>query len=109
LRQSAVMIRFEPLGGNNGSLDPKGLERGKDGTRNRIVNLHRADAETVNSATICDVVAGTIVTRRSRATGVVSAQFAATLPQAARAVGDQALRRGRARAPATDDRKAVRA
>src|SRR6202040_692196 len=61
------------------SLDTKWWQRSKGSLRHGLVDLHRADAEAVDTAAICDGLAGTMIAGGSRATRVVGAQLAAAM------------------------------
>jgi len=58
LRQRAVVVGFDALGRGERGLDTKRRERGKHGARHRLVDLHGADGEAVDAATIDDAFAG---------------------------------------------------
>src|SRR6266566_3867019 len=79
LRKRAVAINFKPLGRSERSLDTKWCQRSKGSLRHGLVDLHRADAEAVDTAAICDGLAGTMIAGGSRATRVVGAQLAAAM------------------------------
>src|SRR6202035_4499834 len=79
-----VAIGFEPFGGGESGFETRWSKRGENGACNRIVDLHCADAQTKDAATIDDVFAGAVVARRRGASGVMSAQ-----PSPARAAGGQ--------------------
>jgi len=74
LDERIVAIGFEPFGGGESSFETRWSKRGENGARNRVVDLHRADAQTKDAATVDDVFAGAVVARRRGATGVVGAQ-----------------------------------
>src|ERR1700680_4755866 len=79
LRKRTVAINFKPLGRSERSLDTKWCQRSKGSLRHGLVDLHRADAEAVDTAAICDGLAGTMIAGGSRATRVVGAQLAAAM------------------------------
>ena len=79
LRQRAVVIGFDALGRGERGLDTERRERGKHGARHRLVDLHGADAQAVDAATIDDALAGAVIARRGGAAGVVRAQLASAL------------------------------
>ena len=58
LCQRAVVVGFDALSRSECSLDAKRRERGKHGARHRLVDLHGADGEAVDAATIDDAFAG---------------------------------------------------
>jgi len=74
LDERIVAIGFEPFGGGESGFETRWSKRGENGARNRVVDLHRADAQTKDAATVDDVFAGAVVARRRGATGVVGAQ-----------------------------------
>src|SRR5246127_2471638 len=86
LGERTLAIGFEPFGGGESGFETRGSQRGEKGAGNRTVDLHRADAQTKDAATIDDVFAGAVVARRRGASGVMSAQ-----PSPARAAGGQSL------------------
>src|SRR6202007_767592 len=77
---------FEPFGGGESGFETRWSKRGENGACNRVIDLHCADAQTKDAATIDDVFAGAVVARRRGASGVMSAQ-----PSPARAAGGQSL------------------
>src|SRR6202043_4249327 len=54
LRKSTVAINFKPLGRSERSLDTEWCQRSKGSLRHGLVDLHCADAEAVDTATLCD-------------------------------------------------------
>src|ERR1700736_4728026 len=79
LRKRTIAINFKPLGRSERSLDTKWCQRSKGSLRHGLVDLHRADAEAVDTAAICDGLAGTMIAGGSSATCVVGAQLAAAM------------------------------
>jgi hypothetical protein len=61
LRECAIVIGLEPLGNGKRSLDTEWFERRKHGACNCLVDLHCADAEAVDAATVCDGLTGAVV------------------------------------------------
>ncbi len=86
LGQRILAIGFEPFGSGESGFETRWSKRGENGACNRAVDLHRADAQTIDPATIDDIFAGAVVARRRGASGVVSAQ-----PSPARAAAGQSL------------------
>ena len=66
LGQRIIAIGFEPFGRGERGFDTERRERGKNGARHRVVDLHGADAETVDAAAIDDVLAGAVIARQMR-------------------------------------------
>src|SRR5215472_3175755 len=89
LGERIVAIGFEPFGGGESGFKSRGSQRSENGAGNRAVDLHRADAQTIDTAPIDDVFAGAVVARRCSASGVVGAQ-----PPPARTAGGQSLQQG---------------
>src|SRR4249919_859224 len=79
LRERAIAIDFEPLGRSERSLDTEWCQPSKGGLRHGLVNLHGADAEAVDTATICDGLAGTVIAGGSRAARVILPELAAAI------------------------------
>jgi len=55
LGERIVAIGFEPFGGGESGFETRWSKRGENGACNRIVDLHCADAQTKDAATIDDV------------------------------------------------------
>ena len=79
LCKRTITINFKPLGRGERSLDTEWCQRSKGSLRHGLVDLHCADAEAVDTATICDGLAGTMIAGGSSATRVVGAQLAAAV------------------------------
>src|SRR6266567_79331 len=79
LCKRTIAINFKPLGRGERSLDTEWCQRSKDSLRHGLVDLHCADAEAVDTATICDGLSGTMIAGGSCATSVVGAQLAAAM------------------------------
>jgi len=73
------VISFDPFSGGERSSDAERCERGEHGPRRRIVDLHRADVETVEAAAIDDVLAGAVITGRAGAACVMRVQLASAM------------------------------
>ena len=56
LGERIVAIGFEPFGGGESGFETRGSQRGENGAGNRVVDLHCADAQTKDAATIDDVL-----------------------------------------------------
>ena len=59
------MIGLDPLGAASAASRPEWREGGKHGLRHRVVDLHGADVEAVDAATIRDRLAGAVITREA--------------------------------------------
>src|ERR1700726_4516454 len=79
LSERAIAIDFEPLGCGERRLDTEWCQHSKGGLCNCLVDLHCADAEAVDTAAICDGLAGTMIAGGRSATRVVRAQLAAAM------------------------------
>src|ERR1700719_1900788 len=69
LGERIVAIGLEPFGGGESGFENRWRKRGENGACNRVVDLHCADAQTKDAATIDDVFAGAVVARRRGASG----------------------------------------
>jgi hypothetical protein len=79
LCQRTVVIGLDPLGGGECSFDAQWRECGEHSLRHRVVDLHGADVEAVDAASIRDCLTGAVIARRGGAAGVLGAQLASAV------------------------------
>ncbi len=62
LRERRIVVRFDLLRGLQRRFKGRRLEGFKKGLRDRLVDLHPADVQAIDTAAVDDVLAGAVVT-----------------------------------------------